>query len=100
MVHSMKNNTLTKDCASILESVKVSDMMSVLLHNSYDTHCITVQYITTTVSSIVHIILAVEPIIAPTYFSILQLYAEAGALYEKSQCWDKAATVYTKIKNW
>ena len=32
--------------------------------------------------------------------TILQLYAEAGTLYEQCQCWDKAATVYTRIKNW
>lgn len=30
----------------------------------------------------------------------MKLYAEAGTLYEKCQSWDKAAAVYTKIKNW
>ena len=29
-----------------------------------------------------------------------QLYAEAGMLYEKAQCWDKATSVYIKNKNW
>lgn len=28
------------------------------------------------------------------------MHPEAGALYEKCQSWDKAAAVYTRIKNW
>ena len=32
--------------------------------------------------------------------SLLQLYMEAGVLYEKAQSWDKAAAVYIKLKNW
>ena len=32
--------------------------------------------------------------------SLLQLYAEAGVLYEKAQNWDEAAAVYIKIKSW
>ena len=31
---------------------------------------------------------------------LLQLYSEAGDLYEKAQNWDKAAAVYIKIKSW
>lgn len=32
--------------------------------------------------------------------SLLQLYAEAGVLYEKAENWDEAAAVYIKIKSW
>lgn len=31
---------------------------------------------------------------------VLQLYAEAAVLYDRAQCWDKAAAVYIKNKNW
>ena len=31
---------------------------------------------------------------------LMQLYAEAAVMYDKAQCWDKAAGVYIKSKNW
>ena len=34
------------------------------------------------------------------YLFVLQLYAEAAVLYDKAQCWDKAAAVYIKNKDW
>ena len=34
------------------------------------------------------------------YLFVLQLYAEAAVLYDKAECWDKAAAVYIKNKNW
>ena len=31
---------------------------------------------------------------------VMQLYAEAGVLYDRAESWDKAASVYVKSKNW
>ena len=77
-----------KECADILESVKVSGYSSDGILYLYYDHTVT-KYM-------------VEHDFLPAYtlFCLLKLYSEAGTLYEKCQNWDRAAAVYTKVKNW
>ena len=38
--------------------------------------------------------------VATSNIYYVQMYNEAGALYEKCDAWEKAASVYVKSKNW
>ena len=70
LAQSVNNKQLKKECASILETLKVgSAMFDMCVRVTLPTPC-------------------------------TQLYAEAATLYEGSDSWDKATSVYMKGKNW
>lgn len=95
MVQLINNNQLRKDCASILESMKVikSSLNGCTNRQIYLCTYLNMQYMYMltyqVICSYIHV-----------HVLLMQLYAEAAVMYDKAQCWDKAAGVYIKSKNW